>query len=188
MKLIEKLTSIKDTIVESYEEYSTIKDMTASEIAQRYGYTNLLSYVRKELWEKVNEPIIIVDEEVDENENSTDDAVLLKFSRVKNEDNKIIIHAEGFGEKQSFDLAIVKLMLKKYNADVSIGQIEGEDYLCIKMVPPKPSMEKQLEEFNQAKDEYISYVKGKAGEAKKAAGSFAKKKLNDLADWANKNL
>ncbi|MDE6292874.1 MAG: hypothetical protein K2L98_04250, partial [Bacilli bacterium] len=93
-----------------------------------------------------------------------------------------------FGEKEEYDINIVKFMLKKYNADTSIGHINDEEYLCIKMVPEKKDFGGLLEEFYENRSAYINYVKGIAGEAKTAAKNATKKTLNKWADWANKNL
>lgn len=190
MKIIDKFTSIKDTLIESYAEYNIIKDMSASEIANRYGYSKFLAYVRKKLWESKSEPIEIVDKDQEESldENLEDEPILIKFSRVRDDDNKIIIHEEGFGEKEEYDINIIKFMLKKYNADTSIGQINGEEHLCIKMIPEKKDFGGLLEEFYENRSAYIDYVKGITNQAKTAAKNATKKTLNKMAAWANENL
>lgn len=47
MGIIDKIKAVKETVVESFDEYSIIKDMSANEIAKRYGYEKLLSCIQK---------------------------------------------------------------------------------------------------------------------------------------------
>lgn len=190
MKIIDKVTSIKDTIIENYAEYNIIKDMSASEIARRYGYNKFLAYVRKRLWESKPEAMEIADKEQEESleENLEEEPILIKFSRVKDDNNKIILHEEGFGEKEFYDINIVKFMLKKYNADTSVGQINGEEYLSIRMIPEKKDFGSLVEEFYENRSAYIDYVKEITNQATTAAKNATKKTLNKMADWANKNL
>ncbi len=186
MGLFEKLTAMKETIIESAEEYAILKDMKATEIAERYGYEKLLTYVRRNIMEAKAEQIEIV--EGDEESELDTKPVLIKINKCKDEDNKITIAAEGFGEKEVYDLNIIKIMLKKYGIEASIGQITDEDYLRLSMIPSKPSLNERIGEIYENREEYLDIALEKAVDAKKAVGNATKKVLNNLADWANDNL
>ena len=190
MGLTEKLKGMKDTIVENFKEYEIIKDMDAKEIANRYGYEKLLTHIMRNIFLSKAEENSAIDEktleEVEINEGNPSFLIHIK----RNTDDSVMICEEGFGEKERYDLNIIKTLIKKSGGEATLGMIEGtnDEYIRVEILPPKPSMEERLEEFYDARSEYIDYVKEKAGEAKKAAGSFAKKALNMAADWANKNL
>ncbi|MDE5630458.1 MAG: hypothetical protein K2I70_02550 [Bacilli bacterium] len=189
MSLIDKLTSIKETILENFEEYEIIKDMTAQEIAKRYGYEKLLSHIRFNLVmsRTTNNEDKIETEDMAEKE-TVNPSILINIKRGEN--NTFTICEEGFGAKETYNLNVVRFMLKKYGADTSIGTIDGseDEYLRIEMLPPKPTIEKRLEELYENKDEYLDKFKDKAAEAKQVAGNAIKKSLNNLANWANNNL
>lgn len=186
MGIIDKVKAMKDVIVENAEEYATIKDMSAEAIAERYGYQRLLSYVRKQLLLSREKEIIVV--EGDEETTIEPDPVLIKFAYAKNDPKKIVILEEGFGEKETYNLDILKFMIKKYNADVTIENKDEDVYLSIQMVPKKKPIEERLEDIYDNRGEYIEIAKEKAQDAKRMAGNATKKVLNNLADWANKNL
>lgn len=186
MGIIDKVKAMKDVIVENAEEYAVIKDMNADQIAERYGYQKLLSYIRKELLLSREQQVIIVDG--DEETVVEPDPVLIRFNYAKNDNKKIVILEEGFGEKETYNLDIIKFMLKKYNAEVNVGTIEEDAGLIIRMLPKKAPIEDRLEDIYANRYEYLDIVKDKASNVKKAAGNVTKKTLNNLADWANKNL
>ncbi len=187
MSLINKLQGMKETIVENFEEYAIIKDMSAQEIAERYGYEKLLSYIRVNLImsaKRDNEDCIETDDVLE----TPTPSILIKIS--KSEDNSFTVDEDGFGAKEAYDLNIIRFMIKKYGASTSVGSLEGMDgeYLKIEMIPQKTTIEKRLENLYENKDEYFELAKGKADMVKKAAGNATKKLLNNLADWANNNL
>lgn len=189
MGLIEKLNVMKETIIENFEEYAIIKDLSANEIAKRYGYEKLLSYIRFKLImsQNQNDEDKIETEDMEENKQNNP-SVLIKIRRGDN--NSLTILEDGFGAKEQYDLNIVRFMLKKYGADTSIGTIEDneDEYLQIAMLPQKKTIEERLENLYENKDTYFEAAKDKANEAKKAAGNATKKLLNNLAEWANNNL
>lgn len=185
MGIIDKVKAVKETVVESLDEYSIIKDMSANDVAKRYGYEKLLSCIRNKLIMSQSEPIVIVEGEEPSEENNK--PVLIKYKKAK-VDNKITICEEGFGEKDEYDLGIIKFMLKKYGAETSIGKIDDDDYLQIKMMPKKSSLEERAEELYENRAEYIETIKDKANQAKTTAKDTTKRLINNLADWANNNL
>lgn len=188
MGLIDKLEGIKTTIIENFEEYEIIKDMSAKEIAERYGYEKLLSHIRFNLLMAKEQNGETKIETEDEEKKNTQPSILIKINR--DENGYFTVWEEGFGEKEKFDLNVVKFMLKKYEMNTSIGTIEGsnDEYLKVEIIPQRPTMERRLEDLYDNKDEYIGIAKEKARQATKAAGNATKKLLNNLADWANNNL
>ena len=96
MSLINKLQGMKETIVENFEEYAIIKDMSAQEIAERYGYEKLLSYIRVNLImsaKRDNEDCIETDDVLE----TPTPTILIKIS--KSEDNSFTVDEDGFGAK-----------------------------------------------------------------------------------------
>lgn len=182
MGLAKKLRTIKETIVEDCKEYATIKDMSAKEIAKRYGYSWFLSYVRTNLI--FNQEAKNVNENGEEKEDNN--SILLKINRDKN--GMIIICHEEFGEKETFNLDILKFMLKKDNIDITIELKDDEEFIKIELAPQKATLEDKLEEIYDNGEEYLDALKDKAKSAKEAAGNATKKLLNTLADWANDKL
>lgn len=156
--------------------------MSASEIARRYGYNKFLSYIRKNLIFNRENDLEVKEANADVEEKADNHSILLKINRDKN--GKIIICHEEFGEKETFDLNILKFMLKKDNIEATTGYVNDEEYLGLELMPQKLSFDDKLEEIYDNREEYLEALIEKANAAKK----HTKILLNQAADWANKNL
>lgn len=196
MGIKDKLIKIKDTVVECAQEVKDTKDLSAEDYAKYYGasYINFLNIIKKELFIKTS----LLEKESDVESQITTE---LQIQNIK--DNKITFVHDSLGQKETFDLSIIKTMLYKARFAYFIND---ENTILTISVDNSIRLSDQYKKFLDQKDEYIETFKNNvkdmidnketyieaakdAIEATKEKGKKQlKKTLNDVANWANNNL
>lgn len=199
MKITEKLKEIKNTVVSEVAEYKETVNLTAEEYANRYGYQKIMKAVIKRAFLNQSE----TNSENQENEEIKNNQVNVMFAIKKTSDNSIIIIGDSeFGEKEEFKIDVLKKLFEKMDLRMTFDSENNDltqkeeteknenvtEYMILSSIPETKSLEDQIKDVYDHKEEYFSKAACVVGKGVDKAKDTTKVTLRKLADWADKNL